>query len=108
MTTFLRVDDPDDECVTIVFWSQEGITRCRMLGPTKMIFGQPFELHGPVAGAIAAARALEVGRRFADAVGVPMVIVDPEHLWNDAWGTLADRRGTGLVPEAGTARSARV
>lgn len=108
MTTFLRVEEPDDGCVTIVFWSPEGLTRCRMLGPTKMIFGQPFELTGPVTGSVAAARTLQVGRRFADDVGDPMVVVDPEHLWNDAWGMLADRRRTGLVPGAGMAGSASI
>ncbi|MFL9828692.1 hypothetical protein [Rhodoplanes sp. SY1] len=99
MTTFLRVETPDTDCVTIVFWSEAGITRCRMLGPTKMIFGQPFELHGPVAGSAAVARALEVGRRFADDLGVSIVIVDPARLWNEEWGTLTERDEPGpLLP----------
>lgn len=108
MTTFLRVEKPDDDCVTIVFWSEAGITRCRMLGPTKMIFGQPFELHGPVAGSAAVARALEVGRRFADDLGVPMVIVDPARLWNDAWGTLSERVEAGPPPPSETIGLVRI
>ncbi|MBK5958493.1 hypothetical protein CCR97_09775 [Rhodoplanes elegans] len=108
MTTFLRAEKPDADCVTIAFWSEEGITRCRMLGPTKMIFGQPFELHGPVAGSAAVVRSLEIGRRFADDLGVPMVIVDPDRLWNDAWGTLADRGAPGPLLPSETIGSVRI
>lgn len=91
MTTFMRVDRPDADAVTIVFWSRDGFPRCRMLGPTKLIFGQPFELGGPAEGSSLVPLALTVGMQFAKDVAVPLVIWDPEELWEDSWGILSER-----------------
>ena len=98
MTTFARVACRDDQCVTIVFWSQDGFPRCRMFGPTKQIFGRPFELDGPAEGSSSVPLALTVGMQFAADLAVPLVISDPEGLWNDAWGTLTDRIETSVPP----------
>jgi len=75
----------------IVFWSQDGLPRCRVLGPTKLIFGQPFEVRRPAEGSSLVPLALTVGMQFAKDVAVPLVIWDPEGLWEDSWGTLSDR-----------------
>jgi hypothetical protein len=97
MTTFTKVDRRDADCATIVFWSQDGLPRCRVLGPTKLIFGQPFELDGPAEGSSLVPLALTVGMQFAKDVAVPLVIWDPEGLWEDSWGTLSDRNA--ITPE---------
>jgi hypothetical protein len=91
MITFTKVDRRHADCVTIVFWSQDGLPCCRVLGPTKLIFGQPFELDGPAEGSSLVPLALTVGMQFAKDVAVPLVIWDPEGLWEDSWGTLSDR-----------------
>jgi hypothetical protein len=91
MTTFTRVDRRDADCVTIVFWSKEGLPHCRILGPTKLIFGQKFELDSPPEGSSFVSLTLTVGMQLARDAAVPLVIADPEGLWNDSWGILSDR-----------------
>jgi hypothetical protein len=98
MTTFTRVDRRDADCVTIVFWSKEGLPHCRILGPTKLIFGQKFELDSPLEGSSFVSLTLSVGMQFAKDVAVPLVIADPEGLWNHSWGTLSDRNVNQVQP----------
>jgi hypothetical protein len=82
------VDHPKKNCVTVVLWTK-GEAECgRVIGPTKMIFGQDYSIRSPLERHLSARGASRMGINFAQDLGVDLVVVDPEHIWKRHWGIL--------------------
>ncbi|MET0710433.1 MAG: hypothetical protein ABWY82_26860 [Tardiphaga sp.] len=94
MHHYEQVDHPSNKAVTLTFGTNGGRDRGGVTGPTEIIFGQQMVAQG---GSLTPTKAFAMAEELADRLGLPLVVVDPNGIWNPVWGELY--RSTG--PRAG-------
>ena len=97
MHHYEQVDHPSNKAVTLTFGTNGGRDRGGVTGPTEMIFGQQTVGRVPQPGSLTPTKAFAMAEELADQLGLPLVVVDPNGIWNPVWGELY--RSTG--PYAG-------
>ena len=84
--SFERRSEPDTEAVSVTLYSERGLTMGHVSGPLRTENGlirsevQTRELGGQ--------EAVAAGVGLANRLGVQMVVIDPEGLWQLGWGAL--------------------
>ena len=99
MHRYEQVDQPSNKAVTLAFRTRGGKDRGEVTGPTKIILGQQMVVRTPQPGSLTPTKAFAMAEELADQLGLPLVVVDPDGIWNRVWGELY--RSTG--PRAGGA-----
>ena len=97
MHRYEQVDHPSNKAVTLTLGTNGGRDRGEVTGPTKIILGQQMVACTPQPGSLTPTKAFAVAEKLADHTGLPLVVVDPNGIWNPVWGELY--RSTG--PRAG-------
>ena len=97
MHHYEQVDQPSNKAVTFTFGTNCGRDRGEVTGPTKIILGQQVEVRTLQPGSLTPTKAFAMAEELADQLGLPLVVVDPDGIWNPIWGELY--RSTG--PRAG-------
>ena len=97
MHRYERVDQPSNKAVTLTFGTNGGRDRGEVTGPTKIILGQQVDVRTPQPGSLTPTKAFAMAEELADQLGLPLVVIDPDGIWNPIWGELY--RSTG--PRAG-------
>ena len=97
MHRYEQVDQPSNKAVTLTFRTNGGRDRGEVTGPTKIILGQQAVIPTPQPGSLTPTKAFAMAEELADQLGLPLVVVDPDGIWNRVWGELY--RSTG--PRAG-------
>ena len=95
MHHYEQVDHPSKKAVILTFGTNGGRDRGGVTGPTEIIFGQRQMVAQP--GSLTPTKAFAMAEELADQLGLPLVVVDPNGIWNPVWGELY--RSTG--PRAG-------
>jgi hypothetical protein len=98
MHRYEQVDHPSNKAVTLTFGTNGGRDRGGVIGPAKMIFGQQMVVRTPQPASLTPTKAFALAEELADYLGLPLVVVDPNGIWNPVWGELY--RSTG--PRAGS------
>ena len=97
MHHYEQVDHPSNKAVTLTFGTNGGRDRGGVTGPTEVIFDQQMALRIPQPGSLTPTKAFAMAEELADQLGLPLVVIDPNGIWNPVWGELY--RSTG--PRAG-------
>ena len=93
MHRYEQVDQLSEKAVTLTFGTNGGRDRGEVTGPTKTILGQQMVVRTP----LTPTKAFSMAEELADHLGLPLVVIDPDGIWNPIWGQLY--RTTG--PRAG-------
>jgi hypothetical protein len=104
MHRYEQVDQPPNNAVTLTFRKNGGRDRGEVTGPTKIISGQHVVLRTPQPESLTPTKAFAMAEELADQLGRPLVVIDPDGIWNPVWGELY--RSTG--PRAGGVTAAWV
>jgi hypothetical protein len=88
MHRYEQVDHPSNKAVTLRFGTNGGRDRGGVTGPTKIIFGQQTVVRTPQPGSLTPTKAFAMAEELADHLGLPLVVVDPNGIWNPVWGEL--------------------
>jgi hypothetical protein len=88
MHRYEQVDHPSNKAVTLTFGTNGGRDRGGVTGPTEIIFGQRMVVHTPQPGSFTPTKAFAMAEELADHLGLPLVVVDPNGIWNPVWGEL--------------------
>jgi hypothetical protein len=94
MHRYEQVDHPSNKAVTLTFRTNGGRDRGEVTGPTKITLGQQMVVGTPQPGSLTPTKAFATAEKLADHLGLPLVVVDPNGIWNPVWGQLY--RCTGL------------
>jgi hypothetical protein len=97
MHRYEQVDQPSNKAVTLTFGTNGGRDRGEVTGPTKIVSGQLVVVRTPQPGSLTPTKAFAMAEALADQLGLSLVVVDPDGIWNPMWGELY--RSTG--PRAG-------
>jgi hypothetical protein len=97
MHRYEQVDHPSDKAVTLTFGTNGGRDRGGVTGPTKIILGQQMAVRTRQPGSLTPTKAFAMAEELADHLGLPLVVVDPNGIWNPVWGELY-RPATGRDP----------
>jgi hypothetical protein len=97
MHRYEQVDHPSNKAVTLTFGTNGGRERGGVTGPTKIILGQQMAVRPPRPGSLTPTKAFAMAEELADQLGLPLVVVDPNGIWNPVWGELY--RSTGPAGE---------
>jgi hypothetical protein len=97
MHRYEQVDHPSNKAVTLMFRTDGGRDRGGVIEPTKIIFGQQMAVRSSQPRSLTPTKAFAIAEELADHLGLPLVVVDPNGIWNPVWGELY--RSTG--PRAG-------
>jgi len=104
MHRYEQVDHPSNKAVTLTLGTNGGRDRGEVIGPTKIILGQQTLVCTPQPGSLTPTKAFAMAEKLADHTGLPLVVVDPNGIWNPVWGELY--RSTG--PRVGGASSSHL
>ena len=88
MHRYEQVDHPSNKAVTLTFETNGGRDRGGVTGPTETIFGQHTVARIPQPGSLTPTKAFAMAEELADQLGLPIVVVDPNGIWNPVWGEL--------------------
>jgi len=85
---FKRVDEPDDNAVTVTIFSNGKDIRANVTGP--LIAGRAMASQDVIGqkGNLAVSQALNIAATLADKDDAKIVIYDEERLWKKEWGEL--------------------
>ena len=97
MHRYEQVDLPSNKAVTLTLGTNGGRDRGDVTGPAKLTLGQQMVACTPQPGSLTPTKAFAMAEKLADHTGLPLVVVDPNGIWNPVWGELY--RSTG--PRAG-------
>ena len=97
MHRYEQVDHPSNKAVTLPFGTNGGRDRGGVTGPTKIIFGQQMVAHTLQPVSLTPTKAFAVAEELADYLGLPLVVVDPNGIWNPVWGELYRSTGPALA-----------
>ena len=97
MHHYEQVDHPSNRAVTLTFGTNGGRDRGGVTRPTEVIFDQQMALRIPQPGSLTPTKAFAMAEELADQLGLPIVVVDPNGIWNPVWGELYRSNG----PHAG-------
>jgi hypothetical protein len=79
------------------FGTNGGRDRGGVTGPTKIFFGQQMVAHTLQPVSLTPTKAFAVAEELADYLGLPLVVVDPNGIWNPVWGELYRSTGPALA-----------
>jgi len=82
MHRYEQVDHPSNKAVTLTLGTNSGRDRGEVTEPTKINLGQPQP------GSLTPTKAFAMAEKLADQTGLPLVVVDPNSIWNPIWGEL--------------------
>lgn len=88
MHRYEQVDHPSNKAVTLTFRTNGGRDRGGVTGPTEIISGQQMGAHTHQSGSLTPTKAFAMAEELADHLGLPLVVIDPNGIWNPAWGEL--------------------
>ena len=88
MHRYEQVDQPLNKAVTLTFGTNGGRDRGEVTGPTKIILDQQVDVGTPQPGSLTPTKAFAMAEGLADQLGLPLVVVDPDGIWNPIWGEL--------------------
>jgi hypothetical protein len=88
MHRYEQVDHPSNKAVTLRFGTNGGRDRGAVIGPAKIIFGQKTVVPTPQQASLTPTKAFALAEELADYMGLPLVVVDPNGIWNPVWGEL--------------------
>ena len=97
MHRYEQVEHPSNKAVTLTFGTNGGRDRGGVTGPTKIIFGQQMVAHTLQPVSLTPTKAFAVAEELADYLGLPLVVVDPNGIWNPVWGELYRSTGPALA-----------
>ena len=83
--------------MTLTLGTNGGRDPGEVIGPTKIILGPQMVVCTPQPGSLTPTKAFAIAEKLADHTGLPLVVVDPNGIWNPVWGELY--RSTGGVNE---------
>jgi hypothetical protein len=83
-----RVDRPRDRCVAVTFWRHAGAPFGSITGPNVSILGSEYRVPSPLRRPSPASQAFTTAEEFARDLAMPLVVIDPEGIWNASWGDL--------------------
>jgi hypothetical protein len=98
MRRYEQVDRPSNKAVTLTFGTNGGRDRGGVTGPTKITFGPEMVVRAAQPGSLTPTKAFAMAEELADRLGLPLVVVDPNGIWNPVWGELY--RSTGRRADA--------
>ena len=88
MHRYEQVDLPSNKAVTLTLGTNGGRDRGGVTGPTKLTLGQQTVVCTPQPGSLTPTKAFAMAEKLADQLGLPIVVVDPNGIWNPVWGEL--------------------
>jgi hypothetical protein len=88
MHRYEQVDHLSNKAVTLTFGTNGGRDRGEVTGPTKIDFGRQSVARAPQLGSLTPTKAFAMAEELADHLGLPLVVVDPNGIWNPVWGEL--------------------
>jgi hypothetical protein len=97
MHRYEQVDHPSNKAVTLTFETNGGRDRGGVTGPTEIIFGQQMVERTPHPRSLTPTKAFSMAEELADHLGLPLVVVDPNGIWNPVWGELYRSTGPALA-----------
>ena len=97
MHHYEQVDHPSNKAVTLTFGTNGGRDRGEVTGPIKIILDQQMVVRTSQPGSLTPTKAFATAEKLADHLGLPLVVVDPEGVWNPVWGELYRSMGPALT-----------
>ena len=97
MHRYEQVDHPSNKAVTLALGTNGGRDRGEVTGPTKIILGQHMVACTPQPGSLTPTKAFAMAEKLADHTGLPLVVIDPNGIWNPVWGELYRSTGPALA-----------
>jgi len=94
MHRYEQVEHPSNKAVTLTFGTNGGRDRGGVTGPTEIIVGQQMVVQP---GSLTPTKAFAMAEELADQLGLPLVVVDPNGIWNPVWGELYRSTGPALA-----------
>ena len=101
MHRYEQVDQLSDKAVTLTFGTNGVRDRGEVTRPTKIILGEQMVVRSHQSGSLTPTKAFSMAEELADHLGLPLVVIDPDGIWNPIWGQLYRSTGprTGGVTE---------
>jgi hypothetical protein len=94
MHRYEQVDLPSNKAVTLTLATNGGRDRGDVTGPVKLTLGQQLVACTPQPGSLTPTKAFAMAEKLADHTGLPLVVVDPNGIWNPVWGELYRSTGS--------------
>ena len=94
MHRYEQVDLPSNKAVTFTLGTNGGRDRGGVTGPTKLTLGRQMVVCTPQPGSLTPTKAFAMAEKLADHTGLPLVVVDPNGIWNPVWGELYRSTGS--------------
>jgi hypothetical protein len=88
MHRYEQVDHLSNKAVTLTFGTNGGRDRGGVTGPTEINFDRQSVARALQPGALTPTKAFAMAEELADLLGLPLVVVDPNGIWNPVWGEL--------------------
>jgi hypothetical protein len=88
MHRYEQVDHLSNNALTLTFGTIGGRDRGEVTGPTRIILDQQMVARTPQPGLLTPTKAFAMAEKWADHLGLPLVVVDPNGIWNPVWGEL--------------------
>jgi hypothetical protein len=88
MHHYEQVDSPSNKAVTLTFGTNGGRDRGGVTRPTEIILDQQMVVSTSQPGSLTPTKAFAMAEELADQLGLPLVVVDPNGIWNPVWGEL--------------------
>ena len=83
---FEQVDEPQDDAITLSLSKKDGDSKGKIICPAAVSAGRlPTDMTSEERGSVEAFRA---AIRLANEVKAPLVVMDPDHVWQADWGDL--------------------
>ena len=94
MHRYEQVDLPSNKAVTLTLGTNGGRDRGDVTGPVKLTLRQQLVACTPQPGSLTPTKAFAMAEKLADHTGLPLVVVDPNGIWNPVWGELYRSSGS--------------
>jgi hypothetical protein len=88
MHRYEQVDLPSNKAVTLTLGANGGRDRGDVTGPAELTLRQQIVACTPQPGSLTPTKAFAMAEKLADHTGLPLVVVDPNGIWNPVWGEL--------------------
>ena len=94
MHRYEQVDLPSNKAVTLTLGTNGGRDRGDVTGPAELTLRQQIVACTPQPGSLTPTKAFAMAEKLADHTGLPLVVVDPNGIWNPVWGELYRSTGS--------------
>jgi hypothetical protein len=88
MHRYEQVDHPSNKAVTLTLRTNGGRDRGEVIGPNRLNLDQQMSYASLNWDALTPTKAFAMAEKLADHTGLPLVVVDPNGVWNPVWGEL--------------------